>query len=265
MSTETSLTTGEQRKLKELEAEIEAALNAFYELGRLLREVRDRSLYTDFETFEGYCKKRWGISRPRAYQLIASTQAVENLSTMVDISPPSNERQARILADIESPQDQANVWVKANETAPKDKEGNPRVTAAHVAKVRDEVLGNGKAEPEAEPEEKQPAEPKPILDALKQAVPEKLLPAFECRASFSEIGRRIDELRRDIEKLAGEPGGFFLAKESQSIAGDLRQLKYRVTHNGPHAVVKHKGNHPGWVSEIVWKGLPDEQKKVEPF
>lgn len=50
-------------------------------------------------TFEEYCRERWGMSRPRAYQLIESASTV---STLVDkgIEPPQSERQARPLAKL---------------------------------------------------------------------------------------------------------------------------------------------------------------------
>ena len=46
---------------------------------------------TDFlrATFEEYCKERWEMSRPRAYQLIEAAEVMSNLSTIVDI--PADE------------------------------------------------------------------------------------------------------------------------------------------------------------------------------
>jgi len=46
-------------------------------------------------TFEAYCRERWGMSRPRAYEVMGAAEAVCNLSAMADIPLPANERQAR--------------------------------------------------------------------------------------------------------------------------------------------------------------------------
>jgi hypothetical protein len=71
-----------------------------------LAEIRDSRLYREeFETFEGYCKDRWDFSRPMAYQLIEASAAVDAVSTTVDIQP-INERQARPLTQLETPEAQ---------------------------------------------------------------------------------------------------------------------------------------------------------------
>jgi len=59
-----------------------------------------------YDTFERYCKERWDMSRPRAYQLIDAVMIKDNLSTMVDIP----ERQLRPLARLE-PQQQVKAWL----------------------------------------------------------------------------------------------------------------------------------------------------------
>jgi len=88
-------------------------------------EIRDKSLYRDvlgYQTFEEYCRVKWDLSRPRAYQLIEAVEIKSNLSTTVDIP----ERQLRPLARLD-PEKQKEAWQKAVETAPEGK-----VTADHV-------------------------------------------------------------------------------------------------------------------------------------
>ena len=78
------------------------------------KTIRDDRLYReDYATFEDYCRDRWDISRPRAYQFIDSAQVSENLSTMVD-KGPVNERQVRPLTKLPAEQ-QAEAWQKAVE------------------------------------------------------------------------------------------------------------------------------------------------------
>ena len=47
------------------EAVIESALQTLIEVGQALLEIRDRRLYLEqgFVTCEGYCRKRWNMSR----------------------------------------------------------------------------------------------------------------------------------------------------------------------------------------------------------
>lgn len=81
-------------------------------------QIRDNRLYREiYGTFEEYCKEKWNISRPRAYQLIKGAEVQENLSTIVDIK---NEAQTRPLTKL-PPDEQREVYQKAVETAPEGK------------------------------------------------------------------------------------------------------------------------------------------------
>lgn len=113
-------------RLTELEIVIEHGLQTFVDVGTALMEIRDSRLYRETHgTFEEYCRERWGLSRPRAYQLIEAAEVAGNLSTIVD-KLPSTESQTRPLASL--PADtQREVWQRAVETAP-----NGKVTARHV-------------------------------------------------------------------------------------------------------------------------------------
>lgn len=90
------------RSLEQLEAVIERGLQLFYEVGDALAEVRDRRLYREAgcSTFEAYCRDKWGISRPRAYQMIDAASVHGLLSTIVDIPLPANEAQVRELVPL---------------------------------------------------------------------------------------------------------------------------------------------------------------------
>jgi hypothetical protein len=124
--------TKNREDLKRLEAVIIANLKSFYDVGRALTEIRDRELYKinaggEYQTFEAYCRGEWGISRPRAYQLIDAATVQENLSTIVDKQIP--ESQVRPLTRLK-PEQQLGAWQMAVETSPGGK-----VTAAHISKV----------------------------------------------------------------------------------------------------------------------------------
>lgn len=132
------------RALADCERVIADGLRTFVEVGRALARIRDEELYkAEHSTFEAYCKARWDLSRPRAYQLIDSADIV---STMVDnkLPPPTNERQARELAKLPEAE-QPEAWAEAVETAPAGV-----VTAKHVATVVAKRLPERKPPPPIE-------------------------------------------------------------------------------------------------------------------
>lgn len=121
-------------RLSECEGIIERGLSTFVEVGNALLEIRDSRLYRESHaTFEEYCRKRWGMARQRAHQLIGAAEAVSSLSKLFD-KPPTTESHAAALAAIEPPL-RASVWERALETAPEGK-----VTAAHVRETAREFV-----------------------------------------------------------------------------------------------------------------------------
>lgn len=123
------------QRLTELENIIERGLKTFVDVGNALLEIRDGRLYQgEYGTFEGYCRDRWNISRPRAYQMMEAASVVSNLSTIVD--KPINESQARPLTRFnDEPNLQREIWQEAIDTAP-----NGKITAAHVQQVANEYV-----------------------------------------------------------------------------------------------------------------------------
>ena len=139
------LTVIERNNLVELEETIQKHLSAFYEVGFALMQIRDNRLYREtYATFEEYCKEKWDISRPRAYQLIKAAEVHDNLSTTVDnlstiVDIPQSESVLRPLSPL-PPQEQREVYQEAVKTAPEGK-----VTAKHVeniVKKRRPILAN---------------------------------------------------------------------------------------------------------------------------
>uniref|UniRef100_UPI003F49735A hypothetical protein n=1 Tax=Microtetraspora malaysiensis TaxID=161358 RepID=UPI003F49735A len=68
--------------------------------GPALQEIRDNALYqgAGFASFERYVAERWGMSRPRAYQLIDSVRAMKALGPVTSEVP--NERQLRAIVPV---------------------------------------------------------------------------------------------------------------------------------------------------------------------
>lgn len=85
-----------EKTLHELKTIVEKNLEATLECGMALREIRDRKLYLEeCGTFEEFCNNNWGVSKPRAYQLIDYALLRESLpsekSTIVDTESAARE------------------------------------------------------------------------------------------------------------------------------------------------------------------------------
>ena len=120
----------ERELLQKHETTIKKGLNTFVEVGQALLEIRDKKLYRiEYKTFEEYCKQKWQISRPRSYQLIEASLAIENVYPGIQM--PKNEKEVRPLTSLE-PEVQNAVW---QETVEKHGEN---ITAKKVQEVANE-------------------------------------------------------------------------------------------------------------------------------
>lgn len=146
------LSSSEAARLEECERIIFRGMTAFLEVGDALVEIHDGRLYRrTHKTFDGYCRERLGMGKSRAHQLIDAAKVVLNLSTVVDIPPPSNERQIRFLAGLR-PDKQCEVWEEANARTG----GHP--TAKVVRQVADEM----RPKPERSPQPVAPPAQPPV-------------------------------------------------------------------------------------------------------
>jgi hypothetical protein len=128
-STGTALTTDERAELAACEAVIARHRNAVLETAEQLRIIRDKRLYRETHpNFDAYCLERWGYGKNYANKQIAAADVMANVGTMVP-NGPASERQVRPLTQL-PPEEQADAWQEAVDTAPAGK-----VTAKHVAAV----------------------------------------------------------------------------------------------------------------------------------
>lgn len=158
---DTGLTTAETNDKAALMTRVRNGLDTWVEVGTALMELRDRKLWRDeAPDFTSFCQTHFGFTRRRADQLIAASAAVlevtHNAPHVVDNagfgtivpSAPANEAQAREVAKAPVGK-RAETFRKAAETAPKDKDGKPKVTAAHVRRVVREEESKPDAAPDA--------------------------------------------------------------------------------------------------------------------
>ncbi len=124
--------TDTAQDLHRLETTIERGARAFIEAGQALAEIRDRLLYREagYESFERYCRERWQMSRPRAYELMGAAGVVEHLSAMADTPAPASERVSRELLPLrDEPEALKEAWGEAVE------QHGPEPTAAQVRAI----------------------------------------------------------------------------------------------------------------------------------
>lgn len=94
----TEITIAESKRLVELEAVITKGKQTFLEVGCALAEIRDGKLYRlEHDTFDAYCRQKWGWDRTYSHRLIEASQVVQMLPMGNKIT---NERQARELAKV---------------------------------------------------------------------------------------------------------------------------------------------------------------------
>ena len=110
------LSKRETQRYAELEGIIKANFKGFVQVCMALREIRDTELYRrEYISFEEYCRDKWEMSRPRAYQLIGAADVLDDLSTVVDINDDElviKERHLRPLIKL-APKQRAQAWQKA--------------------------------------------------------------------------------------------------------------------------------------------------------
>lgn len=195
-----AMTTTERATLQAFEGVIEKGLASFVEVGNALMRIRDSRLYRGtHETFEAYCAERWGMSDIHARRLVNAASVVETIP--IGMPKPATESQARPLTKL-PPEEQAEAWQEAVETAPKGDDGEPVITAKHVESVVRERLPKDD-KPASQKPKKQP-KPSPFDLIIAELV--ELSAQFEDNAEPCDEAERVfmafDELHRLIEYYA---------------------------------------------------------------
>jgi hypothetical protein len=147
-----------------LEAVIERTLASFVDLGLALAAVRDRELYKEtHDTFEAYCRERWGLSRSYAYETM---EAAVRVSAVADIDPaaplPLNPKQATALGPVaDDPQAMAEVMHEVGDKPTVAKIAEEAKRHAEAAAERTYLTGPAPDDPAAVEGSGEAAPPRP--------------------------------------------------------------------------------------------------------
>jgi hypothetical protein len=129
----------EEKRLKELRAVVAAYVEPELDVGRALREIRDRKLWRqESATWADYCRDHLPITKRRADQLIRYANLIDEWEPGFP-PPPVNERQARHLYKL-SPDERAEVAQRVDEDS--DGVGFRGFSAERVRKIAEEVGGS---------------------------------------------------------------------------------------------------------------------------
>lgn len=135
------LTTTERGALERNEAIIRDGVKTFVQVGNALSEIRDDKLYrAKFDTFEDYCKVRWGMSRIHAHRMMESAEVMELLPIG---NKPTTESQARELVPLKDKPDLLRSVV-AEVAANSKRTGQPITATVMREAVRDTVRQMGR-------------------------------------------------------------------------------------------------------------------------
>ena len=124
--------------LRDVENYIAPRLRGFVEAGVALLAIKERRLYLQggFDTFEIYCKQRWGIDDSHARRMVDAAQ-VSQITASANAPMGAfveNERQARVLAPLLADPDELKaVW---QETVQRAQTTNAPVTESTIRAVR---------------------------------------------------------------------------------------------------------------------------------
>jgi len=143
----------ERRELQSLEEIIQRSLNTLIESGSALLSIRDKKLWREsHKSFEAYVRDKWGFEKNYANKIIASSETVKKLGTIVPKTPKAleitTEGQLRELTGVPS-ESLAAVVKEAAKIA-----GDDVITAKDIRQAKEQVLtANPKADPKPEPKD----------------------------------------------------------------------------------------------------------------
>ena len=105
-----------RKRLEELESQVSSHITEF---GRVLGEIHAKELYLEtHETWEKYCKDRWGIGKSYGYKLIKTAKTLDRVSTIVDTDAGKMPKISHLEALSEAPEkQQASIFAEVSEQA----------------------------------------------------------------------------------------------------------------------------------------------------
>lgn len=243
------ITTVESKRLVTLEKTISKGEKIFIEVGLALAEIRDAKLYREnHDTFEDYCREKWGWGRQRGYELIYAAKAVNELPENV-IKKITNEGQASALMKVPPPKRAAVI---------KQAAANGKLTAASIKRAS--------------------PPPKNIVPEIEKdkegyPIPQGILPYWQRSFEVRELLTSISFVRGKLKKFEADGDILFSRADFSALKANLSQAYADIENCKPYTVCPYcsgklpkqcgECNKTGFVSEFQWKhSVPEEIKKL---
>lgn len=180
-----------------------------------------------YSTFESWAAKTLPWARSRCFALRQEATVRKSLiGPDIPTNRPVPGSHLRLLAKVDAP-DRGVVYRKACDFAPMDENGEPMVEERHVAKAVRAYLADRQRETVA------PAGD--IVDGAGNAVTDPGLRAvFAAGPGFEAVLSLLGTLRKEIKKLADQPGGAILHHELDQVERHRSHIATVVRWSRPH-------------------------------
>lgn len=240
-------------KLRQLEATVEQNLEgarkfaeSVIKVGLALTEINKSKMYKlTHNSFDEYCRKRFGISKSYAYALIRQARSVRRAG---QISP--NKLSGRAAEQLEK-------LDGATRTTVIDGLAGQETITAPMVKAAAENLAES-------------IEPKPApksCDSLGQVLPKNLISVFSRLPELKELHSEAERLRLKIEAKVESEDDLYRHIRMQQLDTDLRNAKRTIKFSYPYAICPYcKGSKcekcggAGWMPKDVINLVPDEDR-----
>jgi len=241
------LTNHQISELKKCETIIERGKDTFVECGIAIARIKDERLYRqDHNSFDEYCKARWGWGKAYAYHLIGAAEVKK--SPIGDSI--QNMEQAKAILKVPE-EKRAEVMEKAAKAGP--------VTGKSIAQA---------AEPELEDEE-----PVIELDKTGWPIPDKALPLFKRSGEVQEILSALSKIKGAIKKAQDEKDPLYAELTFSTVITHLENSYRTIKCALPYAVCTSCQGHQaskctlckgkGSISQFAWETfVPKDIKAI---
>jgi hypothetical protein len=213
------------KRLEQLESEIESGIRS---VGKALMEIRDSKAYLgEHETFEAYCKTRWGFTDRHARDLIDAEAVRVKIGTLVPVETLKNKHLLEISKIPAAKQAQVAASVIA------DCEAENRKPTQKDFKEAAKEFVQPKADPKPEPTQAEPEsarEPDAWEDVddtpEPQAKPEQAETPQALQAPIQAVATQLTGILKELKRLSDCTGGEWL--DVTDLETQIKQLSYSI-------------------------------------
>lgn len=243
----TQLAVNEMRKYEACKVVVSDMLRGVVDGGAALLAIRDEKLYrAEYRTFVDFLRQECKLTKTTAYAIINRARAVKSLPSNVRNSGqtppilPQPETASHADELNKAPENRREeVWEQVIETAPKDADGKPKVTAAHVKKTVEAS--------------------KPVIqDDGTPTLTDAVALIMDQAEAFNLIRKAMLTIRKEVEGLKTMPVGEFLDLQTfRTELNNAREVLKFSRPKGPCPYCGQKGckacHDTGWLPEGLYK------------